>query len=182
MTRLLDWLTGVLLSKRRIDHNPMYMCIMVWDMFAGTFAVLIGLPDSAMTRMSHYSTNLICWLMFIGGLTCLAGIVMGTKLDPGYWMRTVAGKTTRVDLRQPYLLGMLGTPMLMISFFYYSTAIFIQMPWASTQASEASLAMAVGAGALLNFIRFGLEIRNIGIKLPALIAKEIDMQISELQE
>lgn len=160
----------------------MYVCIMMWDLFAGFFAVTIGLPDSAMTRMTHYSTNLICWLMFWGGLVCVSGIVLGTKLDPGYWARTWAGRSSRVDVRLPYLMGMCGTPALMVSFFYYSVAIFVQMPWASTQASEASLATAVGVGASINFLRFGLEIHHISVKLPALIAQEIDMRISERGE
>lgn len=174
--RLVDRLTDVLLSKGRIDHNPMYLCIMFWDAFAGTFAVAVGLPDSAMTRMSDYSQRVICWSMFLGGIVCCAAILWGTKFDPGYWVRPLLGRQNKVDLRLPYLLAMVGTSLLMVSFFYYSAAIMIQMPWASTQFSEATLAMAVGVGAALNFVRFGLEIRNIGIKLPGLIAQEIDMQ------
>jgi hypothetical protein len=179
MNGFLDCLTSLLLNKRRIDHNPMYVCIMLWDMFAGTFAVYIGLPDAAMTHMSEYGQRLICWLMFSGGLTCVGGIVMGTKIDPGYWIRTWWRMPNRVDLRHPYLLGMLGTPMLMVSFFYYSVAILAQTPWHSTMASEASLAMAVGVGVTVNFIRFGLEIRNINARLPALVAQEIGMRMSE---
>lgn len=180
--KLLDRLTSILLSKKRIDHNPMYLCIMFWDAFAGTFAVLIGLPDSAMTRMSDYSQRVICWSMFLGGIVCCGSILMGTRLDPGYWIRPLIGLSNRVDLRLPYLLAMVGTSLLMVSFFYYSVAIMVQMPWASTQFSEASLAFAVGVGASLNFVRFGLEIRNIGIKLPGLIAQEIDMQMSERED
>lgn len=177
--RLLDCLTRFLLSKKRIDHNPMYVCIMCWNLIAGSFAISIGLPDSAMTRMTPYASDLICWLMFWGGLTTVWGILMGTKLDGWRWIRKCMGKTTKIDLRIPYLLGLTGTPALMLSYYYYSIAIMTQMPWASTQFSEASLALAVAIGCSINFVRFALEIRHITNKLPDLISKEIQMQLSE---
>jgi hypothetical protein len=171
--KVIDKLSSVLLSKIRIDHNPMYMCMMVWDLFAGIFAVSIGLPDAAMTHMTPYSQKIICWLMFLGGAVCVTGICLGTKLDVAYWARSIFNKNNIIDLRIPYILGVFGTPMLMVSFFYYSVAIFIQMPWVSTQTSEASFALFFGIGCTLNFMRFILEIHNINVKLPGLIAKEI---------
>lgn len=179
ITWFLDRLSQFLLSRKRIDHNPMYICIMVWDLIAGTFAVSIGLPDSAMTRMTPYSTTLICGLMFWGGLTTVWGIVIGTRLDLWRWVRKAVGKSTKVDQRIPYLFGLTGTPALMVSYYYYSIAIMTQMPWETTQFSEASLALFVAIGCSINFFRFGLEIRNINRKLPALISREIEMQLSK---
>ena len=166
-------------SKKRIDHNPMYMCVMVWDLFAGAYGIAIGLPDTAMTRMTHYSSSLICWLMFAGGFACVTGMIMGTKFDLYYCFHRLFRKKYKVDLRKSYIFGILGHPMLMISFYYYSIAILVQMPWASTQASEASLALFVGIGCTINLIRFILEINHINSKLPGLINQEIDMRISE---
>jgi hypothetical protein len=178
ISRILDSLTNLILSKKRIDHNPMYICIMVWDLFAGAYAVYVGLPDAAMSHMTVWAQHIICWLMFLGGLACVGGIVMGTRVDPGYWIRTLRGKTNQVDVRLPYLLGMLGTPMLTVGFFYYSVAILGQMSWQSTMASEASLSLAVGVGVAINFIRFIMEIRKINIWLPVLIEQKIIQQLS----
>lgn len=182
MTRFLDFLTGFLLSKGRIDHNPTYMCLMVWDLFAGSFAVVIGLPDTAMTHMTWFASHLICWLMFLGGLACVWGIVMGTKCDPGYWIRPWFGKTNIVDIRIPYLFGILGCPMLMVSFFYYSVAILTQMSWQPTMASEASLAMTVGVASTLSLLRLCLEIRAINARLPGLIHEEVQIQERQAQK
>jgi hypothetical protein len=179
MTRLLDCLTRLLLGKRRIDHNPMYVCMMVWDLFAGAFAVVVGLPDGAMTRMTLVSQTIICWLMFLGGVSCVWGIVMGTKVDPYYWIATWMRRNNQIDIRIPYLMGMAGTPMLMVAFFFYSVAIFSQMSWQPTMASEVSLSFIFGIGVTLNFLRFLLEIRRIGERLPELILREMQMRMGE---
>lgn len=175
MSHLLDLLTNMLLNKTRIDHNPMYICVMVWDLFAGSYAVYVGLPDLAMTQMTHYAQNIICWAMFVGGVICVHGIILGTRMDPGYWIRSALGKVNKIDLRIPYFLGMFGTPLVMVSFFFYSIAI-AQLPWAHTMISEISLAIAVGCGATANFLRFALEIRSINSVLPKLIVEEIRMR------
>lgn len=177
---LLDWVTWLVLGNKRIDHGPMYVCVMCALFCVALSMMYIGpVPNSAISTLSPYTQSVLSLCMFVGSAICLYGAMLGSFVDPVYNAKRLYRQMRRrppppvVDLRRPYWLALAGLPAVIISLTTYSWVIITETTnWPSAFGN--ALAVFIALASFLHGLRFQMEIRRINANLPRLIAEKLE--------
>lgn len=181
----LDWLTDSVVGTKRLDHEPMYSCVVSAIFLVGLFWLLaIPLPPWALYALPLQAQVALAANLFLGAGTCLYGIFMGTFIDP--WRATVRirrGLFRRelpspppLDIRRPYRVGASGIPSVFLGLIYYSVVLWMNTPAVLTGPTTIFLCFSC-LGLLFQWLRFLMENRKINKALPVLIEQEVNRRV-----
>jgi vacuolar-type H+-ATPase subunit I/STV1 len=135
---------------KRLDHGPMYMCVMFALLMVSMSMIAVGpVPNSVVDELSNSTQDLLALCIFVGSAICVTGITLGTRfLRRG------------IDIRRCYILQICGMPAVTVSLWVYGWAI-IHGTESWTSALGGVMGPMIGLGALINAVTFVREIRRI---------------------
>ena len=178
-SQMLDWLTKLMLGPKRLDHEPMYSCVVSAVFLVGLFWLGVGpLPNSVIFTLPAKTQVTLATCLFLGSGTCLYGITMGTFTDA--WRIVVRAKRglfkepslPPLDIRNSYRVGASGIPAVFAGLIYYSAVLIKDTPLGWTGANAIFLIF-VCMGLFFQWLRFLMENRRINQALPVLIEQEL---------
>jgi hypothetical protein len=178
--KFLNWLTRFILGPKRLDHEPMYSCVIAAIWLVSVFWLGVGpLPQSVIFSLPDTTQLTVATCMLVGSSTCLYGITMGTPFDV---RRRIVGCIRRrhgrpplfpLDLRYAYLVGSSGTPPLIVSLGYYTFALIRDTKLVWTGSNVLFLGF-ICLGMFFHWLRFLMENRRINLALPVLLQHELN--------
>jgi hypothetical protein len=169
-TVFLDALTAFIIGPKRMDHEPMYSCMIAAVFLLGFLGLVLGpIPPSVFSTSTPDVQLILSTCLLSSGSTCLYGLAMGTPF--GLWGRLTSARVP-IDIRRCYRVGALGIPTIIMSLSYIIVVILQDVPIRDSMGTAILMAF-MCLGMLFQWLRFLMEIRRINHALSMLIKQEI---------
>lgn len=142
--------------KRRLDHHPLYVCVLVGLLGPALSIVMFGpLPASALAGMSDTLQVMLCTLLVMHSVIGLHAVFLGTR----FYLKG--------PLKRAYRLGYSAAPAGVASLFVYGVVVLanafqsVSAKIMVMSALSGILTPLLGLGVALQALLFWLESRRI---------------------
>lgn len=164
----LDLLEKVFHRPSRIDHGPMYVCV-IFALFLWSLSLLIAGPIkySVLDELSDETQDFLALCIFFGSGMCLIGILSGTRF-----------LAKHTDPRRSYLWGVAGTPTTTAAVWIYFWAVVHGATSPVLSGMGSALSLFIPIGAFINAALFLIERRRITRNIPKVLKQELEQRLS----
>jgi hypothetical protein len=163
----LDLIEKVFHRPSRLDHGPMYVCV-IFALFLWSLSLLIAGPIkySVLDELSDETQDALALCIFAGSSMCLIGILSGTRFFARH-----------TDPRRSYLWGVAGTPTTTAAVWIYFWAVVHGATSPLLSGMGSALSLLIPVGAFINAGLFLIERRRITRNIPKVLQQEREQRL-----